>query len=162
MEIFLGEIRIVLEICQNFGRLWWKFVKSAQISIWSAYLFTCDKYLILKLGYQPYKVWFTWRHCRVGGGGVAEGVSLIVDSTTISNLFYNLHFAPKSTIYNIQAQFGYNLQFFSNPKISKKIYKILARRKCELQGFFRRIYSIRMESPPPPTVGQNQWAHYIN
>ena len=30
-----------------------------------------------------------------------EGVCLIVDSTTISNLFYNLQSAPKSTIYNL-------------------------------------------------------------
>ena len=40
-----------------------------------------------------------------------EGVRLIVDSTTISNLFSNLQSAPKSTIYNIQVKFGYNLQF---------------------------------------------------
>ena len=39
-------------------------------------------------------------------GGGAEGVRLIVDSTTIPNLFYNLQSAPKSTIYNIQAKFG--------------------------------------------------------
>ena len=40
------------------------------------------------------------------GGWVPVGVFLIVDSTTISNLFYNLQSAPKSTIFNIQGKFG--------------------------------------------------------
>ena len=80
-----------------------------------------------------------------------EGVRLIVDSTTISNLFSNIQSAPKSTIYNIQVKFCYNLQFLlKSQKCSLQIYKILARIKCCLQGFLIQIYSLRIDCPPPP------------
>ena len=37
-------------------------------------------------------------------GGGRRGVCLIIDSTTISNLFYNVQSAPKSTIYRQKAK----------------------------------------------------------
>ena len=78
--------------------------------------------------------------------GGPEGVCLIVDSTTISNLFSNLQSAPKSTIYNIQVKYGHNLQFLlKSQTCSLQIYKILARKKCCLQGFFIQIYSLRID-----------------
>ena len=72
-----------------------------------------------------------------GEGGEAEGVRLIVDSTTISNLFYNLHFAPKSTIYKIQAQFGYNLQFFSKPIMQSKNLQDFSQKKMRATRIFQ-------------------------
>ena len=72
-----------------------------------------------------------------------QGVRLIVDSTTISNLFYNLQSAPKSTIYNLGKIRLKSTILPKSQKCSLQIYKILARKKYSLQGFFSRIYSLQ-------------------
>ena len=79
------------------------------------------------VGYMPYMV-----------GGGPEGVCLIVDSTTISILFYNL-----------QGFFRQNLQVLLPKK--NPVYKstrFWPEKKYNLQGFFSRIYSLRIDWPP--------------
>ena len=52
-------------------------------------------------------------------GGGPEGVYLIVDSTTISNLFYNLQSDPKSTIYGQNLAKIYNFRSKATNAVDK-------------------------------------------
>ena len=71
------------------------------------------KFCMHRLKVLYFKVIFKFLAIRVHiflgeeGGGGAERVYLIVDSTTIWNVFYNILFAPKSGLYNIKINFNY-------------------------------------------------------
>jgi hypothetical protein len=105
-------------------------------------------YRIGKLGSRRIKL------NELKGGGGAEGVRLIVASTTISNLFYNLPQNLQSTIYR--------------QKLAK-IYSFLL--KCQqiqstnLQDF-GQIFQPNLQSTdklrPPPKKNQNKTQQKLN
>ena len=83
--------------------------------------------------------------CRLltwGQGGGAEGVYLIVDSTTIFNLCYNLQSAQKTTIYRQNFAKIYN--FCSKTKHA--VYKSTR--------FYRELFSVYNEFSTESTVSQ--------
>ena len=77
-----------------------------------------------------------------------------------AEFYNNLEFILQSTIvpqiYNLQYTGKTWLKstiFAQKQKCSLQIYKILARKICSLQGFFSRIYSLQLDSPPlPPPI----------
>ena len=91
--------------------------KTKNVIINQTWILSLTDWFVAFLSISLYEVSMWWPFIiRIVRGG-PERVRLIVDSTTISNLFYNLQSAPKSTIYNLQATFGKNLQEFGQKKM---------------------------------------------